>query len=70
MTESKMTRYWINTPSRHDMNHAVHGKRVIAPKKMPKDSVTIYFAERTEGFDIVSMVIDPNKLSKGWPKEK
>lgn len=58
-----MDRYWINQPSTLQPLNRYHGLRVIAPRDLPKDWVTVYPADG----DVISLIAPPQALSSGWP---
>jgi hypothetical protein len=51
-------RYWINQPSTLQPHHKLHGTNVL----VDTTDYTCYFLEGA----IISMLIDPLCLSKGW----
>lgn len=62
-TETPMRRYWINQPSTLQPMHSMNGLRVIAPKHLDDDYVTVYFIDGP----VISALIGSSALSPGWP---
>lgn len=56
-------RMWVNQPSSDQTYHDWHGRRVLAIRDF-RDMFRVYFLEGP----IISMNMNFNALSPGWPK--
>jgi hypothetical protein len=59
----RMRRCWINAPSTHQVDHAYHGRLVLAPEDSNETHPTVYFADGP----VISARMFRASLSPGWP---
>lgn len=64
MNRPQISRMWINQPSKLQPHHKLHGTNVLMAKY--GDQTEIYFLSS----EVVSQLIDPSALSKGWFPKK